>query len=251
MPAFRMIVAGDYTGIAKHQAHVRPPHYKAEETALVDFWQFTQKYFPDFVKAAVLTIELTLVTFLLGLILGAILAFMRMSKNKVLQSIAVGYIELIRGTPMLVQLYFIYFALPSIGLTWNQFFSASVAITLNEGAYIAEIIRAGIQSIDKGQMEAARSLGMSQAWAMWRIIVPQAARQALPPMVNELVALTKNTSLVSVIGMDELTRVGRTVQTSTALTWSPWFWVAALYLVMSLPATRIAAKLEAKLEARK
>jgi polar amino acid transport system permease protein len=217
--------------------------------ALLRFWEFTQRWFPDFLQGAWLTIELTGVTFALGILLGALLAFMGMSNKRLVRGIAVWYIEIIRGTPLLVQLFFIYFALPEIGLKWDSFPAAVVAITLNEGAYIAEIIRAGIQSIDKGQMEAARSLGMSYAMAMWRVIIPQAARRALPPMVNELVALTKNTSLVSVIGLIELTRVGRTVQNATAITWSTWFWVSLFYLAMSLPLSRFAAKLEKKLGA--
>lgn len=215
----------------------------------VSFVQFSVEHFPDFLKAAGLTVEITLLTFGIGLVLGTILAFMRISKSRVLQVFATGYIELFRGTPLMVQLYFIYFGLPDMGLKFNQFQAAVIAISLNEAAYIAELVRGAIQSIDKGQMEAARSLGMSYSQAMRRVIVPQSFRRLLPPLVNEIVALTKNTSLVSVLGLAELTLMGKRLQNTLAIVWPTWFWVALFYMVMSLICTRVAARLEAKLEA--
>lgn len=150
------------------------------------------------------TLLLSLITVFFGLILGVLLVLMRLSKIKPLKWIATAYIEIFRGTPLLVQLSIIYFGLPSIGIEFPKFLAGAIALSLNSAAYLAEIFRAGIQSIDKGQLEAARSLGMSQGLAMRLIVLPQALKRVLPAIGNEFVVVIKESSIVSFIGITDL-----------------------------------------------
>lgn len=160
------------------------------------------------------TIILAFFTVVIGSVLGLLLSLMKLSKNKILKYIAVSYIEFIRGTPVLVQLYIIYYGLPTIGIRFPEvpilgsnfpdFFAGILALSINSGAYVAEIIRAGIQAVDKGQMEAARSLGMSESMAMKNVIIPQAFKNILPALGNEFITIIKESSIVSIIGIHEL-----------------------------------------------
>ena len=152
--------------------------------------------------------------------------------------------ELVRGTPLLVQILFIYFVLPVFGVSLPAFTSGILALTLNSAAYLAEIFRAGIQSIDVGQMEAARSLGMTYPQAMRRVILPQTFRRVLPPLTNEGIALLKDSSLVSVIGLTELARTGQELASRYAAPLTIWPMVALLYLALTFPLTRVAEYLE-------
>jgi ABC-type amino acid transport system permease subunit len=159
---------------------------------------------------------------------------------------AAVYVELIRGTPLLVQILFIYFVLPAAGVNLPARTSGILALTLNAAAYISEIIRAGIQSIDAGQMEAARSLGMSYWQAMRRIILPQTFRRVVPPLTNEGIALLKDSSLVSVIGLTELARTGQELASRYAAPLTVWPVVALLYLALTFPLARASQYLERK-----
>ncbi|NTV90422.1 MAG: amino acid ABC transporter permease, partial [Clostridiales bacterium] len=163
-------------------------------------------YLPALLEGSYKTVILTVVSVIFGMILGLFLALARLSNNKVLDKISWFYIWLFRGTPLLMQIFFIYYALPLIykPLTLPQWPSAILALSLNSAAYLAEIIRAAIQSIDKGQMEASKALGMSYGQAMKRIIIPQSYRRLIPPVGNEFIALLKDSSLVMIIGMVEL-----------------------------------------------
>lgn len=164
---------------------------------------------PLLLAGAGVTIEITAIAVGLGFIFGLITSVCRLSGVKVLQVIAVCYVNIIRGTPMLVQIFLIYFALPMvIGERINPFVAAVAACSINSGAYVSEIFRAGIQSVDKGQMEAGRSLGLSWMQTMRYVILPQAFKHVIPPLGNEFISMTKETSLVSVIGFEELTRRG-------------------------------------------
>lgn len=204
-------------------------------------------YLPPLLKGSLLTIELTIVSVFFGMILGLFLALGRLSKNRAIDRISWFYIWLFRGTPLLMQIFFIYYALPLIypALTLAQMPAAFIALALNSAAYLAEIIRAAIQSIDRGQMEAARALGMSYGQAMKRIIVPQSYRRLIPPVGNEFIALLKDSALVSVIGMTELMRTTSVMANSSGDA-SIYIPAAILYLIMTTLFTYVFDKLEKK-----
>lgn len=200
---------------------------------------------PLLLAGADVTIEITAIAVGLGFIFGLITSVCRLSGVKVLQVIAVCYVNIIRGTPMLVQIFLIYFALPMvIGERINPFVAAVAACSINSGAYVSEIFRAGIQSVDKGQMEAGRSLGLSWMQTMRYVILPQAFKHVIPPLGNEFISMTKETSLVSVIGFEELTRRGQLIIAKTYGSFEIWLTVAAIYLVMTLTIARLVSYLE-------
>ncbi|EPP16392.1 MAG: amino acid ABC transporter permease [Limosilactobacillus oris] len=200
---------------------------------------------PLLLAGAGVTIEITAIAVGLGFIFGLITSVCRLSGVKTLQVIAVCYVNIIRGTPMLVQIFLIYFALPMvIGERINPFVAAVAACSINSGAYVSEIFRAGIQSVDKGQMEAGRSLGLSWMQTMRYVIMPQAFKHVIPPLGNEFISMTKETSLVSVIGFEELTRRGQLIIAKTYGSFEIWLTVAAIYLVMTLTIARLVSYLE-------
>ena len=199
---------------------------------------------PLFVAGVWMTARLALLSMLLGLPIGLLLALARVQPSRWLSIPAAIYVEVVRGTPLLVQILFIYFVLPAFGLFLPAFTSGVIALTLNSAAYIGEIFRAGIISIDSGQMEAARSLGMTNAQAMRRIILPQTFRRVVPPMTNESIALLKDSSLVSVIGLTELARTGQELASRYAAPLTIWPIVALFYLILTFPLTRVAEVLE-------
>ena len=202
---------------------------------------------PALLHGALLTFELTIVSIIIGLFLGLFLALGRISRNKLIDKICWVYIWIFRGTPLLMQIFFIYYALPMMysPLTLPQVPAAFIALSLNSAAYLAEIIRAAIQSIDKGQMEAAKALGMSYGQAMKRIIVPQSYRRLIPPVGNEFIALLKDSSLVSIIALTELMRTTTQISNATgnAAIYIP---AAALYLLLTTVFTVVFEKLERK-----
>lgn len=204
-------------------------------------------YLPALLKGSLLTLELTVISVFFGMVLGLFLALGRLSKNRITDKICWTYIWLFRGTPLLMQIFFIYYALPLIykPLTLEQMPAAFIALSLNSAAYLAEIIRAAIQSIDKGQMEAAKALGMSYGQAMKRIIVPQSYRRLIPPVGNEFIALLKDSALVSVISMTELMRTTSVMANSTGDA-SIYIPAALLYLALTTLFTYVFDKLEKK-----
>lgn len=178
------------------------------------------------------TIEISVISLFFAIILGLITGLMRISHNPVTKNFAYLYVEVIRGTPLLVQIFIVYFFLGTI-LDLDRFAAGIVALSIFTGAYIAEIIRSGIQSIPPGQMEAARSLGMSYPRAMVYVILPQAFKRTLPPMAGQLITLIKDSSLVSVISITDLTKAGREVISGSFATFEVWFVVAGLYLLLT------------------
>lgn len=200
--------------------------------------------FPALLKGAVITAELTLISLAIGLTIGLIGALARISRNRVLRGITLVYITLMRAVPLLLTLMFLYYGLPSAGIDLSAFTIAVIALSFTTGAYVTEIIRAGIQSIDLGQMRAARSLGMSHGLAMRRIILPQVVRRVLPPITNESITLLKNTALVSTIALSDLLRSGLEIMTWKANTFSPFAGVALIYLIMTLPLLGLVSRLE-------
>lgn len=203
---------------------------------------------PLLIVGAGITIQITAISVGLGLIIGMFVGIARICNVKVLRALATVYIDFLRGTPLLVQIFLIYFALPMVvGQRVDPFIAAITACGINSGAYIAEIFRAGIQAIDEGQMEAGRSLGMSWVQTMRYIIVPQAFKNIIPPLGNEFIALLKDSSLVSVIGFEELTRRGQLIIARTYGSLEIWITVALIYLVMTLTISRLVSYMEKRL----
>lgn len=203
---------------------------------------------PLLIVGAGITIQITAISVGLGLIIGMFVGIARICNVKVLRALATVYIDFLRGTPLLVQIFLIYFALPMVvGQRVDPFIAAITACGINSGAYIAEIFRAGIQAIDEGQMEAGRSLGMSWVQTMRYIIVPQAFKNIVPPLGNEFIALLKDSSLVSVIGFEELTRRGQLIIARTYGSLEIWITVALIYLVMTLTISRLVSYMEKRL----
>lgn len=205
-------------------------------------------WLPQLLNGAKTTILLTICAVCMGLFLSIFLALGKMSKNKLLSRICSAYIFFFRGTPLLMQLYFIYFGLPqiSMALTINsRFLAAFIAFSLNSAAYCSEIIRAAIQSIDKGQFEASKALGLSNAQTMRLVIFPQSIRRLIPPVANEFIMVLKDASLVSIIALADLTKVTRAISSSTgtALVYIP---AMIIYLIMTAFFEFIFHKLEAK-----
>ena len=201
--------------------------------------------FPLLLQGALVTLQITALAVGLGLVLGLIAALAQLSKIGILRILAKVYVDFIRGTPLLVQIFIIYFALPVIiGHRIDPFVAAVAACSINSGAYVAEIFRAGIQSIEQGQMRAGLSLGMTWGQTMRFIILPQAFKRIIPPLGNEFIAMLKDSSLVSVIGFEELTRSGQLVIAETYGSLEIWTAVARLYLVMTLSITRLVGYLE-------
>ena len=206
---------------------------------------------PLLITGAGITIQITAISVGLGLIIGMFVGIARISNVKLLRWLAAIYIDFLRGTPLLVQIFLIYFALPVIlEQRVDPFIAAITACGINSGAYIAEIFRAGIQAIDEGQMEAGRSLGMTWVQTMRYIIVPQAFKNIVPPLGNEFIALLKDSSLVSVIGFEELTRRGQLIIARTYGCLEIWISVAIIYLVMTLTISRLVAYLEKRLDTK-
>lgn len=197
-----------------------------------------------FLRGVWMTAVMAVSALVLGLPFGLCLALARVQSNRLITTPAAIYVEVMRGTPLLVQILFVYFVLPSVGVNLPAYTSGILALTLNAAAYISEVIRAGIVSIDAGQMEAARALGMSYWQAMRRIILPQTFRRVVPPLTNEGIALLKDSSLVSVIGLTELARTGQELASRYAAPLTIWPLVALLYLALTFPLTRVAEYLE-------
>lgn len=195
-----------------------------------------------------MTLKITSLSVGLGLIIGLLLSVARISNFKLARWFAHAYVELIRGTPLLVQIFIIYFALPNIiHMRVDAYVAAVAACSINSGAYVAEIFRAGLQSVDKGQMEAGRSLGLSWYQTMKEIIIPQAFRNIIPALGNEFIAMLKDSSLVSVIGYEELMRSGQLIIARTYASVEIWSTVALMYLIMTFTISRLVAFLERRL----
>ena len=208
------------------------------------------KYGMNFVNGLGTTLLLAFISVAVGCIIGALVAIMRLSKSKVLNGIAAVYTEVIRDTPLLLQLYFFYFLLPDVlpAMKLSKFTCIAVALIINSGAYMSEIFRSGIQSIDRGQTEAARSLGLSSSQTMIRIILPQAFKNVLPAMCNEFVAITKETSLASTFYVGDLMTQYQTISGKTYLVLEPLIIVGIIYFVVTFTMSKLVAMLEKKLK---
>ena len=198
-------------------------------------WELIRSSLGPLVRGALLgTIPLALASFALGLALALVVALMRLSRVRAVSAVAAAYVSVIRGTPLLVQLFVIFFGLPSIGLTISPWPSAIIAFSANIGGYAAEVIRAAIQSVPKGQWEAAHMIGMDRATTLRRVILPQAARVSVPPLSNEFISLVKDTSLASLILVTELFREAQQIAAFSQEFMVLYVEAAAVYWVICL-----------------
>jgi cystine transport system permease protein len=200
--------------------------------------------FPVLLGAALVTLALAIGSMLIGLMIGIVTALARISKNPLLHKTASVYISIIRGTPLLVQIYVIYYGLPQIGIALDPISSGIIALSLNVGAYLSESFRAAIQSVDKGQMEAAESIGMTYGQAMRRIIIPQSIRTAIPTIGNTYIGLLKDTSLVSVITVTELLQMTSLLIAKTFEPLTLYLIAGAIYWILSATFTILQERVE-------
>ena len=219
----------------------------------LDF-SFIAEYMPYYFKGIKYTLLISFVAVLFGAIFGSILFYMKSSnfhiwKIKPLKMLAVAYIEIIRGTPMILQIFIVYAgAEPFLGIDLTALQSAFIAIALNSAAYVSEIVRAGIDAVDKGQMEAARSLGMKKSTAMILIVVPQAIRNILPAIGNEFVTVIKESSMASVVGVGELMYEAKIVQGSTYRSLEPLIVAAGFYFILTFTLGRVISLIERRMK---
>ena len=208
------------------------------------------KYSNVFIDGLFGTLWLAAVTVCIGTVLGVLIALMRMSKVKVVSGISTVYIEILRGTPVLLQLYFFWIGLPKFLPFFNLSDTACIVIALviNSSAYISEIIRAGINAVDRGQWEAARSLGLTPSHVMTRVILPQATKNILPALGNQFIAMVKETSLASVFFVGELTTSYKTVQSVTYRALEPLIIVGIIYLILNFVLSKLVSILERRLQ---
>jgi polar amino acid transport system substrate-binding protein len=210
-------------------------------------WEVVRRYGPILLQSAGMTVILSVLSFPLAIAAGLLIALGRLYGPAWLRPLLVSYVEFLRGTPLMLQLYFIFFFLPEIGINVPAFWTAIFGLAINYSAYESEIYRAGLQAIPPGQMEAALSLGMSRALALRRIVVPQAVRIVIPPVVNDFIALFKDTSVCSVVTLVELTKRFSVLSQSTQATVELMVLTAILYMAMSTPLTLLSRRLERRL----
>lgn len=223
-------------------------------TSLVEV--FT-KYSGMFMQSMELTVCLSLGTVFFSVLFGSFFAFMKISRNKLLRAISTVYVEFIRGTPLLVQVYIVFYGLPMLGIRlpsvtilgsdFGRLFSGILALVINSTAYVCEIVRGGILSIDVGQMEAARSIGFNKVKAMLYIVFPQAFKNILPSLGNEFVSVIKNSSQVSVIGLAELMYTTNTIRAISFKSFEPLIIVSLLYFILTFIISSLVKKMEVRL----
>ena len=214
----------------------------------IAFYEEGEWWPAELIEGLIVTLKISAISLFFTLVIGLVTALLRLSNSKVGNAIGTTYVELIRNTPLLVQIYLLYFVFgPVIGL--DRFSTAVLALSLFQGAYTAEIFRAGLNSIPKGQFEATKSLGLSPLFAYKDVILPQVLQRTLPPLTNEVVSLIKNSSIVSVMAIFDLTTEARNIVSETAMPFEIWFTVAAIYLALTLSLSGLSAWLEHKLGA--
>ncbi len=214
-------------------------------TFLKDIVNYTGTLFPQVLEGLKVTMEIFSLTLILSIPLGVLVALGRLSKIKIINKLTGFYVLIMRGTPLLLQIVFIFFGLPNLNIVIDRFPAAIIAFTLNYAAYFGEIFRAGISSVDIGQNEASQVLGLSKKDTFFRIILPQAFKTILPPIANEIVTLVKDTALVYVIGIDELLRVGK-IACNRDSSLLPLLIIGIVYLILIGIFTKIFDKIEKK-----
>ncbi len=220
----------------------------------MDF-SFLSTYGDMFLSGTVNTILISLATLLFGCLLGVFICMARISNNKIIQFISGAYIEFLRGTPLLVQIYIVYFSFPAFGIRFpnigpipSDFVAGVFALTINSSAYISEILRSGIQAVDKGQMEASRSLGLNYVQSMKLVVIPQALKNVLPALANEFITLIKESSIISVIGIRDLMYTADIVRGNTYKPLEPLLVAAFIYFVLTFALSRGLAYIEKNMQ---
>ncbi|MDK2967606.1 MULTISPECIES: amino acid ABC transporter permease [Lacrimispora] len=210
-----------------------------------------QTYGPMLLQALGKTLLLTLLSLVFAMIIGLVFSLMNVGKNRFFNFIGIAYVDGVRGVPLIVLAYFIYFGIPTgIKMMGIQDFrltalqAGTIALAMNCGAYMAEIIRAGIESVDKGQMEASRSLGLNYAKSMRLVVLPQAVRTMIPSIINQFIITLKDTSILSVIGFPELTNMGKTISGNTLKSLQTWAIVGIMYMVVIITLSKVAKRVE-------
>ncbi len=205
-------------------------------------------YLPDLLRGALISVELTVCVMLLSLVFGLVLAIAKLGQSAILRVPASIYIEVVRGTPALLQLFYIYFVLPSFGLRFDPFAAGVAGLTINYSAYLAEVYRAGIEAVPHGQVEAARALGMSRRTMLRIIVLPQAIRIVVPPLGNYFISLFKDTSLVSIVTLKELMFTGQIIASMNFQYFTVFTIIGAIYLGLSYPGALLVRWLERRLK---
>lgn len=224
---------------------------------LTSIIEVLQKYGSMFGTGCIITVCLSIATVLFSVLFGSLFAFMKISKSRILKGISTVYVEFIRGTPLLVQVYMVFYGLPLLGVefpsvtimgtSFDRMFSGALALIINSTAYICEIVRGGILSIDGGQTEASRSIGFNKLQTMLYIVFPQAFKNILPALANEFVSVIKNSSQVSVIGLAELMYVTNTVRSISFRQFEPLIIVSVIYFILTSIISAVVRKMEKKL----
>ncbi|BDX01259.1 ABC transporter permease [Marinomonas pontica] len=217
--------------------------FQGDTIARIDGWRFG-----PIAEGLWVTIKISFISLIFAVLLGVMFGLMRVAHGQVWRNLAVTYVEVIRGTPLLVQIFIVYFFIGTV-FDLDRFTAGVAALSIFTGAYVAEIVRAGIQSVPVGQMEAARSLGMNYVEAMAYVIMPQAIKRTLPPLAGQFINLIKDSSLVSVISITDLTKAGREVVSGSFAPFEVWFTVAVLYLVVTGGLSLLIQRLEKRLSA--
>ncbi|HLR60509.1 MAG TPA: amino acid ABC transporter permease [Pseudogracilibacillus sp.] len=216
---------------------------------MMPFLEHMIKSVPWLLEGLKYTVIITVLGIAIGFVIGAFAGLGRLSTNKLIYGISTVYVEVIRGTPILVQILFIYFGLSDLlELNIDKITASVIAIAINAGAYIAEIVRGGVQSIDKGQFEAGDSIGLTKNQTMWNIIWPQAFRRMIPPLGNQFIISLKDTSLFSAIAVGELVYQGKAYTAASFSYFEPYLMVALFYLAITIPASIILRRLEKRLD---
>lgn len=200
-----------------------------------EIWSNVVEFAPSLLQGTIITVEITIISLVLSLVIGMLVALGKLTSNKIINIVCNVYISIIRGTPLLVQLMYVYFVFPEFGISLTAFQAAVVALSLNESAYLAETFRAGIQSVPKGQMEAAKAIGMDYSQSMRRIILPQAIKNVIPAIGNSAIILIKNSSLAAVITVAELMHNGNLLAASTYQNIQIFTMVAIVYWLLHYP----------------
>lgn len=216
-------------------------------TSLFDF-NDAVSYLPDLLRGALVSVEVAGCVMVISLLLGLVVALMRISKSRFLRTISSIYVELVRGTPALLQLFYIYFVLPAFGIRLDPFLAGVVGLSVNYSAYLSEVYRAGIDAIPRGQSEAASALGLSNKLTMRLVILPQAIRVIIPPLGNYFISLFKDTSLVSIVTVKELMFTGQIIAATNFQYFTIFTLIGVIYLAISYPGSLIVQYLEKRMK---
>lgn len=210
-------------------------------------WDIILESIPLLAEGLIVTLQVSAVSAVLGVVLGVVFGLASLSRSRPLRWLIAAYVDFIRGTPLLIQIFLVFFALPMIGIRFDEFWAGVVALSLNAAAFIAEVVRGGVGSVERGQTEAAMSIGMRHRHVLVYILLPQAYRQMIPPLTNELISLVKNSSLLSVISVYELTRAGQSIISVHFVPFEIYTLLALYYYVLIKALSWLSVRLEKRL----